>query len=426
MINSSSLLFGRTLPPAGPPLPLESILKSLLATDKNDIYQCLHSEITQYFKVKNAVFTDSGRSGLALSLLALQNCLDDEEKKKKVEVLIPAYVSYSVPSAVVHAGFKIRLYDIDQNTLEPDYASMQSACSEKTLAIVICHQFGLVFDATLAKKIADENNTFLIDDAAQAMGGMFDGNFAGTMGDVGLFSLSRGKPLTAVEGGIVLTNSPEINESLQVVSKELYASSTPSKKQLIVQDLKNIIKSFALYFLRRPTLYSIPASMPFLNIGASIFEPNFFDGAMSPYRMRLCSQNLPLLENANSLRRKWGERYTYIFEKQDNLRTIAQAKNSKNIFLRYPLLPKLGSEKKFQSILTHNNGLSAKKLGISRGFPLALYAVKELQDYLIQTKNSDISFAGAKYLAENLITLPTHDQVSESDFESITHLLGAL
>ncbi len=410
----------RTLPPAGPPLPFSSLIKSLKTRlENNDIENSLTKALEKYFGIPHVVSTDSGRSGLSLALLALHSLFSDKEKTQRTEVLIPAYVSYSVPSAVVHAGFKVRLYDVNPVSLSPDLSSMQKALSENTVAIVLCHQFGIVFDTEKAKEMAHAVGAFVVDDAAQAMGGMIDKEYAACMGDIGLFSLSRGKPLTAVEGGLLLTANEQIAKALFTVKEKLYGEH--SQKSL-TSELAPIIKSFALYVLRRPHFYSIPASMPWLNIGASIFEPDFHDGPMSPYRMALCLASLPLLENANDLRRKMATRYSELLANHPELQSFSINPKAKNIYLRYPVLPREGTESLTQKIMQDANGLRAKKLGISRGFPKALHQVDDIKPFL--AKDHEEIFSGAEYLAKNLITLPCHDQVSENDFKQIMQIFS--
>ncbi len=418
-----------TLPPAGPPLPFLTLAKSIASAFLcGNIEENLIDELKTYFKTQHIFLTDSGRSGLSLAFMALHNLVSESEKSIRNEILIPAYVSYSVPSAVAHAGFKIRFYDIDSHTLAPDYESMQSAVSEKTLAIVLCHQFGLPFDATKAKQIASSVGAYTIDDAAQVMGGKVHDSYAGTMGDIGLFSLSRGKPLTSVEGGVVLTNSAQISASIDASIEKVYNENYKTKSQNVLYDMKNIIKACALYVLKKPVIYTLPASMPFLNIGASIFEPEFADNTMSKYRMNLLKECLPLLEKANEERRKKAMQYTRFLDEVEHLRSIELMSDVEPIYLRYPIIPTQGNEICIQKILQDKDGKTSKKLGISRGFPLPLYAVKELMPYL-GTGECDMTkaqekYAGATYLAKNLLTLPTHDQVKDADFELIKSFLN--
>ncbi len=417
----------RTLPPAGAPLPLKSLVKAVNATRNPALVQKhLGWKLEEFFHAKHAVLTHSGRSGLALALRALHKSLPETQQNSRKEVLIPAFVSYSVPSAVVHAGFTPRLYDIDPTTLGPNLDSMRAGATEKTLAIVLCHQFGLSFDASPAMDVAQSVGAFLVDDAAQSMGGAVGTSPTGSMGHMGLFSLSRGKPLTAVEGGIVLTHDDALAEALQQCQEELYPAAHNQPK-VGKDDILMGIKALALFMLRRPHMYTLPASLPWLNIGASIFEPDFPDGSMCPYAQGLTLASLPLLEQANAARRQWAERYARLLHSHEELRPILPEANTKPVYLRYPVMVEDTSRKCIQKILQHNAGRTARKLGISRAFPLPLHAVPNLKNHLAPHEGQvENDFSGARHAAEHLITLPTHDQVQGRDLDAMAHFFAQM
>ncbi len=423
----------RTLPPAGAPLPLSNAIRSLAAPLRAELTEKqLCAKLARLFQVQHVQLSHSGRSALSRILKALHKCYPLAEQKERTQVLIPAYVSYSVPSAVVQAGFQVRLYDIDPHTLGPDLDSVQKALSEKTLAVVLCHQFGLVYDGAPLLRMAQEKGTFMVDDAAQVMGGMMGKDYAGTMGHVGLFSLSRGKAVTAVEGGIILvprgSESTRIEQALQQEQHDEFSSAIAaqqSPQQLALSSGKTFLKALALLLLRHPLLYTLPASLPWLQIGASIFEPHFPQGAMCPFSMGLCSQALALMEQSHGKRRSKAALYGNILQKNSSLRPIPPLSHTRPVYVRYPLLPSPGKEACIQEILQHDAGRTAKRLGISRGFPSALCAVPPLQPHMTQEdiRQGAAAFAGAQHAAQHLITLPTHDSVRRQDVDNINLFL---
>ena len=108
----------------------------------------------------------------------------------------------------------------------------------------------------------------MVEDAAQAMGGECNNRKLGTMGDVGVFSLGRGKAFSTVEGGIIITNNDliggEIEKGLKTIDK--YGP---------VDCLKLVFYAMALSVLIHPSLYWMPKSLPFLKLGATLFDPSF-------------------------------------------------------------------------------------------------------------------------------------------------------
>lgn len=396
----------RMLPPAGAPLDASAIFSALRSGENTG--DALRAKLAKRFDRRHVHLADTGRAGLALALMAVSRLHPERD-----EALIPAYVSFSVPSAVVNAGLKVRLYDVDPHTLTPDYDSMRHALSERTLALVVCHQFGLPFDPAPAATLCQEHGALLIDDAAQAMGGKVKGSYAGCLGDVGLFSLSRGKPLTAVDGGILLTNNDELSRKIEEVAAEQSGETG---------DMMPIIKAFALFFLRRPVFYRLPASLPWLNIGASVFDPSFPRTSMSRFRMGLALAALQRLDTANAARAAIAARYNQELANMAFVRPVAPQADSVPIYLRFPILPQANGEKRLQALVRAKDGQSggmARKLGISPGFPLPLDAIPALRTHLAAPEET---FPGARFLADHLLTLPTHDQVREQDITSIARL----
>src|SRR5205807_500594 len=114
----------RRLPPAGGPISYRAIFSSMRQSVKAAItdhsrYQsgcalcdALSQRLTVGIGPQHWVLTNSGRSALSLILMALR-----ARRPQCNEVVIPAYTSYSVPAAVVRAGLRVRLCDIEPQTL---------------------------------------------------------------------------------------------------------------------------------------------------------------------------------------------------------------------------------------------------------------------------------------------------------------------
>ena len=126
------------------------------------------------------------------------------------EVILPTYTCFSVPSSVAKAGLKIRLCDIDPRTLDYDLQKLSEIDFTNVLGIVTSNLYGIPNDLEQIGRIADAKDIYLIDDCAQCMGGQVGGKFSGTMGIAGLFSLDKGKNITSMDGGILITNSDEL------------------------------------------------------------------------------------------------------------------------------------------------------------------------------------------------------------------------
>jgi dTDP-4-amino-4,6-dideoxygalactose transaminase len=139
--------------------------------------------------------------------------------------------------------------DIDPATLDYDYDCLQRVVTDETLCVLAIHLFGIPADLHRIKKLCRDKDIFIVEDAAQAMGGRYHGGMLGTFGDVGFFSLGRGKNITCGSGGIIITGNDAIAAALQRRYAEV--EETP-----LGEDIKNFIEICLVSLLIKPELGS--------------------------------------------------------------------------------------------------------------------------------------------------------------------------
>src|SRR4030042_6242086 len=138
-----------SLPPVGSKINLLDIFKAIKGSLTNPhVIDDFKEAIQKYFGVKHCLLINSGRAALATILMALKK-EDDRD-----EIIIPSYTCFSVPAAIVRAGLKINLCDIRLETLDFNYEQLEECITEKTLALIPCHLFGLVCDMNRVIEIA--------------------------------------------------------------------------------------------------------------------------------------------------------------------------------------------------------------------------------------------------------------------------------
>src|SRR5262249_48475493 len=130
-------------------------------------------------------------------------------------VAIPAYTCFSVPASIVRAGLKIFPVDVDPKTLDFNGASLAAVPRNRLLCLVPCNLFGFPNDWSAVREVADRTGAFVVDDAAQGLGSTRDSQRAGRRGDIGIYSLGRGKSMGSVGGGLLVTDSDEIAATAQ-------------------------------------------------------------------------------------------------------------------------------------------------------------------------------------------------------------------
>ncbi|MFD5433929.1 DegT/DnrJ/EryC1/StrS family aminotransferase [Kitasatospora sp. NPDC054768] len=133
------------------------------------------------------------------------------------DVVVPAVTFYATAGAVVHAGGRPVFADVDPATLALSPETLEAALTPDTAAVVLVHIGGLVGPRVDAlRALCDRRGVPLVEDAAHAHGSSFNGRAAGTFGLAGAFSFYPTKVTTSGEGGMILTESPELRDGARI------------------------------------------------------------------------------------------------------------------------------------------------------------------------------------------------------------------
>jgi len=172
--------------------------------DFRDVTGAFETELAGYVGRKYALGLTSGTAALHTALVGLGIRRGDE-------VVIPTYAWVACPDAVVAAGGKPVLADIDDSmTIDPDDVARR--ITRRTKAIMAVHARGVPCDLGSLKRVARENSVALIEDVAQGAGATYRGKKLGSYGDVGTFSFQLNKMITAGEGGAIVADDRETYE----------------------------------------------------------------------------------------------------------------------------------------------------------------------------------------------------------------------
>lgn len=155
--------------------------------------------------VPHVVAVSSGTAALHTALSACGISPGDE-------VLVPALSVVMTVAPLTALGARPVFVDSDPTTLDLDYDDAARKLTPRTRAIVPVHLWGRMGDPTTLAAFAAAHELAVVEDAAQAVGTARDGQVAGTVGDVGCFSMKDGKILWSGEGGFLLTARRELAE----------------------------------------------------------------------------------------------------------------------------------------------------------------------------------------------------------------------
>ncbi|MDO9318892.1 MAG: DegT/DnrJ/EryC1/StrS aminotransferase family protein [Gammaproteobacteria bacterium] len=165
----------------------------------------------QHLGVKYAIATSSCTGALHMGMAALGIGPGDE-------VIMADTNWIATASPIVHLGAKPIFVDILEDSWCLDPIQVEAAITPKTKAIVAVHLYGNLCEMDRLLVIGQKYGIPVIEDAAEAIGSVYHGKRAGSMGKFGTFSFHGTKTLTTGEGGIFVTNDAELYENVLTLS----------------------------------------------------------------------------------------------------------------------------------------------------------------------------------------------------------------
>jgi len=172
--------------------------------------QRLEAAWCDQFDIEHTVSVNSWTSGLVAAVAAADLSPGDE-------VIVPPLTMSATATAVLDNNAVPVFADVEPDTGNLDPESVRASVTDQTEAILVVHLFGYPAAMDELQAIADENDLLLIEDAAQAIGATYDGDYAGTIGDIGGFSLNVHKHIQTGEGGIITTDDDELAQRARMV-----------------------------------------------------------------------------------------------------------------------------------------------------------------------------------------------------------------
>lgn len=380
-------MLGRWQPPVLSPVAPAALVRAVpaaLARSEVPVRE-LDDRLRARFGAQAVALTDSGTSALVLAFrIAVP---------PRGTVALPAYACVDLLAAAAYAGLRVRFYDVDPATLSPDLASVRGALGRGADAIVVAHLYGYPADVPGVAALAAEHGAIVIEDAAQHAAGSLDGSPLGSLGPLVILSFGRGKGTTGGNGGALLARDAT------------WAASVAERNPKVgTAGWRDWVLATAQWAIGRPGLYAIPASIPALKLGETIYKE-----AHEPARLSYAAAVLAssALAGADAERARRVQRARDLIDALSGtpaLDIVRPMEGGASGYLRLPILDKA-------------QRTSAPRFGVVRSYPRPLVEEDAAQK-LMAEKEPSVAI-GAQMVCRELFTLPTHGRVAGLDREHL-------
>lgn len=368
--------------PVSSPVTLPGLVHGVRGAFGADESALLTAELQARYGVAGVALCDSGTSALVVALRAAV--------PPGGTVAFPSYSCVDLAAAARFSGVRVRLYDLDPTTLSADLESLEGTLERGVDAVLAAHLYGYPVDIPAMRKLATAYGATLIEDAAQAAGSRLSGRLAGSLGDLSILSFGRGKGTTGGRGGAVMAD-PSWVARLAPHLRELGGANRSGWSDLT--------RAAAQWLLGRPMLYGLPAAIPGLRLGEMVYHPASEPSTISRAATALVRCAMRLDQDEVACRRRHAAVLADAARRSTDVTPVRAIDGAEPGYLRF-------------AVLAAGMRMAATSLGISRGYPRALYEQAELRPQLIDDEREPL---GGRRLREALFTLPVHSFLTTRD-----------
>ena len=195
----------------------KEIIKSIIKVFNSNKYildnevKKLESKFSKFINTKYCLGVANGTEALELSLRTLNIGKGDE-------VISVAHTAPATISAIYSVGSTPILIDVEDQYYTLDSTLLEKAITKKTKCLILVHLYGMVADIEKIKKICKKKSIYLIEDASQAHGSLFNKKRIGSFGEIGCFSCYPTKNLGAIgDAGLIVTNSKKYYNKMKML-----------------------------------------------------------------------------------------------------------------------------------------------------------------------------------------------------------------
>ena len=333
---------------------IESKVLKILRSTKYTLGEevtAFEESLSLYCNTKYAVGLANGTDALVLALKAIGISTGDE-------VITTPFTFFATAEAISLVNAKPVFVDIDEKNLCLNPSLIEEKITNKTRAIIPVHIFGQIANMNEIMSIAQKYNLYVIEDACQAIGSLYDNKKAGSIGDIGCFSFYPTKNLgCAGDGGAIVTNNEELTQQIRLL--RVHGSKKKYHHELIG-----------------------------------------YNSRLDEIQAGILNVKIKYIDYWNNKRREIAERYNLAFSPIKNLHLPLESGNKKHIYHLYSI--RVPGRDSFKSYLDNN--------GIGNGiyYPIPLHKQPPYEYY-----NNTNKFPVAEKITKEILSLPIYPELTE-------------
>lgn len=393
-------------PTAGTPYLPADVMRALLGFfESGKIVRDFELALQKFLGAAHVSLVNSGTTACYLLLELFKEIRRTPQQN---EVILPAYTAPSLILPIRAASLKPVLVDIDAQTFNMAINQVAQAISERTLAVMPVHMFGLPCEIDDLNQLCQERGVLLCEDAASSLGTSIDGKQTGTLAPFGFYSLNRGKNVSTLTGGIITWKDDRYTDLILEKVHRLRCLNIVSQKLILA-------KIIGLSLAVRPLFYT--ALTPLIARYKYTTLHTTFDSYAFPRSQAAFGKAIWQRAEYLTNQRIYNGRLLYsIFEGKDAYQLPLVKPGWQVAFNQFPLIVK---------DLHLRDELQRRLLAM--GIETTLLYEKPLHHIFPELHpGSSEPFPNATYLAEHLLLIPPHPQMRRGQLAQIREIITDL
>lgn len=321
--------------------------------------------LSKYLGVKHVIPCANGTDALQIAMMALDLQPGDE-------VITPSFTYIATTEVIALLKLKPVFVDVDKQTFCIDPDEIKKAITPNTKAIVPVHLYGHTANMKAVMKIAEENNLFVIEDTAQAIGGDYiftngSKKKSGTIGTIGTTSFFPSKNLGCYgDGGAMFTNDDALAEKLKMIANH-------GQKVRYYHEM----------------------------VGCN--------SRLDAVQAAILNVKLPRLDEYIAARQKAADKYDNAFANHPKIKTPVRAEYNKHVFHQYTLVLNNVNRDVLHDFLAEN------KVPSMIYYPVPAHRQKMFEAF----GGSNYNLPVTDWLTERVISLPIHTELDDEQQDYI-------